>query len=345
MKMRAAIWTDYGKIEVADAERPSPAAGQVLVRVMAAGLCVTDLHVYTGRLAYGRPPHIMGHEIAGEICGLGKGVSRDLLGRRVTIETSLGCGKCAFCLSGQRHLCPQMEEIGTAPHGGGYAQYMVCPAENAVPIPDKVSWDEAGILECAVCPMGAYYRNGLRAGETVAVYGVGPAGLTFIQGAKLLGAGKVIAVARNPARLARAARFGADVLVDSSGGDAPDRIRAETGGAGADLVCEAAGAAATVAESVDAARNGGRIFLYGIPGDGEPAQFPIMKISSKQLAIYGAAGEPRVWASLLGFVEDGRLNLREYVTHRLPLRHIARGFDMLRDKTEDPIKIVLRPQE
>jgi L-iditol 2-dehydrogenase len=344
-KMRAALWTDYNKLEIRDLDKPVPQDHEVLVRVMSAGLCITDLHVYTGKLAYGKPPHVLGHEISGEICEAGKKVNPRRIGERVVIETSIGCGTCLFCKSGRRHLCPHMEEIGTAPHQGGYAQYIKVPAENAIPIPDNMSWDEAGIMESVVCPMGTLMRNGIGMGETVAVYGVGPAGLAFIQGARALGAGKVIAIARNTERLARAKHFGADILINSSEENVIEKILAETGDIGADVVCEAAGATETITQSFDIVRKAGRVYLYGLPGDGEPIQFPVMKINLNQLEIYGAVGEPRVWEPLIKLIGSGRINLKDMITHRVPLADIARGFEIMKDKKENPIKIVLHPQE
>ncbi|MDR1447125.1 MAG: zinc-binding dehydrogenase, partial [Treponema sp.] len=178
-----------------------------------------------------------------------------------------------------------------------------------------------------------------------AVYGVGPAGLAFIQGAKALGAGKVIAIARNAERLGRAEHFGADILINSAEENVIEKVRVETGGIGADIVCEAAGAAETINQCFDIVRKAGRIYLYGLPGDREAIQFPVMNINLNQLEIYGAVGEPRVWKPLLTLIASGRINVKDMVTHRFPLADISRGFEIMRDKKENPIKIVLHPQE
>lgn len=264
--MLAAVWTDYNKMEIRELPTPEIGADDVLVRVMAAGVCITDLHVYSGQFAYGRPPHVLGHEIAGCVESVGANVNRWKKGDRVTVETSIGCGRCRFCRSGQRHLCPELTEIGFSPNPGGYAQFVRVPEDNLVRIPDGVSYEEAGIVESVVCPIAALMRLKVTFGETAAVYGVGPAGLAFIQGLKALGAGKVIAVARDDFRLARAMSFGADVVVNARSEDALKRIREETDGLGADIVCEAAGAPSTIEEAFQAVRSAGRVILYGIPG-------------------------------------------------------------------------------
>ena len=343
--MLAAVWTDYNKMELRELPTPEIGADDVLVRVMAAGVCITDLHVYSGQFAYGRPPHVLGHEIAGCVESVGANVNRWKKGDRVTVETSIGCGRCRFCRSGQRHLCPELTEIGFSPNPGGYAQFVRVPEDNLVRIPDGVSYEEAGIVESVVCPIAALMRLKVTFGETAAVYGVGPAGLAFIQGLKALGAGKVIAVARDDFRLDRAMRFGADVVVNARSEDALKRIREETDGLGADIVCEAAGAPSTIEEAFQAVRSAGRVILYGIPGDSERVQLPVSTAIMKQLSIYGAAGNPNAWEPLLSAVARGKVNLKDMITHRFPLRKIDEAFAAVRDKRQNAIKAVILPWE
>lgn len=341
--MKAAIWTEYGKIEVQEVPTPVPGDGEVLIQVKAAGLCITDLHVYTGQFAYGKPPHILGHEFSGIVCETGPGVDKALTGARVVVETSIGCGQCRFCRSGKRHLCPSMTEIGFPPNNGGYAEYAAVPAENIFPLPDNVSFEEGGILESVVCPMGSLMRGGINFGETVAVYGVGPAGLAYIQGAKAMGAGKVIAIARNAERLERARHFGADVLVNTTCHDVVQRILQETEGYGADLVCEAAGVPQTITEAFKIVRRAGRVILYGIPGDTDHIDFPVTQIITNQIEVQGTVGDVTVWKPLLEFVSNGRINLKDMITHRLPLSQIEQGFSLMQNRQENPVKIVVLP--
>lgn len=343
MKMKAAVWTDYGVMALQQVDMPVIGDDELLVRVKAAGLCITDLHVYTGKFSYARPPHVLGHEIAGEIVEMGKNVRGLHVGGRVAVETSIGCGHCRLCKSGMRHLCTEMTEIGFPPHGGGYAEYVKLPAENAIPLPDEMSDDEAGIMESVVCPMGALMRNGVRMGETVVVFGVGPAGIAFIQGVKALGAGKVIAVGRNTQRLERARDFGADVLIDSSREDVLARVLEENGGTGADLVCEAAGVSSTIRDAFRIVRWAGRVILYGIPLDSDKMDFPIREIITGQLEVHGAVGEPRVWEPLIRQVVAGKINLKGMITHTMPLEQINEAMHILEEKSENPIKIVIKP--
>ena len=316
---------------------------EVLLKVHSAGLCATDLEVYTGAFLYGKPPHILGHEIAAEIVELGSAVKNWKKGDRVVVETSIGCGECKQCRSGKRHFCHQMTEIGFTPNNGGYAQYTKAPADNLFRIPDNVSYDEAGIIESVVCPVGGLMRLGVVFGETVAVYGVGPAGIAFIQGARAMGAGKIIAIARNRERLERAKQFGATVLIDSGTENGKERVMEETGGEGADLVCEAAGSKSTVAGAFEIVRTAGRVILYGIPDQKESIPLPFTDIIMRQLQVNGVMGNPDVWEPLLTMVSNGKINLKDMITATLPLDKIGDAFALLQDKTRKPVKIVLHP--
>lgn len=341
--MKAAVWSDYGKIEMKEVPLPVIGDDEVLLKVRAAGVCVTDLHVYKGEFLYGRPPHILGHEICGEVAETGRNVTGFKKGQRVAVETSIGCGYCALCKSGNSHLCKQTQEIGTTPHFGGYAQYVKAPAKNLFPVPDGVTDEEVAILESINCPAGALMRWGVRAGETVVVYGVGPAGLAFIQTAKALGAGKVIAVARNRKRLERSLKFGADVIICSSEEDVLAKIRELTDGEGPGLICEATGAPEIIEESCEVARNGGKIILYGLPFEKAQIHFPVKTIIMKQLDVHGALGNPLSWEPLLNLIASGRINLKDMVTHTYSLDRIADAFALLEDKKEDPIKAIVYP--
>lgn len=341
--MKAAVWVDYGKIEIKEVPMPIIGDDEVLLKVRAAGVCITDLHVYTGQFIYGKPPHILGHEICGEIAEMGKNVAGFKKGQRVVVETTIGCGHCPACRVGNASMCAERTEIGTAPHAGGYAQYVKAPAKNLTVVPDEVSDEEAAILESINCPAGALMRRGVRFGETVAVYGVGPAGLAFIQTAKALGAGKVIAVARNRKRLERCLAFGADEIVCSSEVDVPTRLRELTGGEGPGLVCEATGAPSIIEEVCQVVKGGGRIILYGLPSEGAAISYPVKQIIMKQLEVYGAMENPLCWAPLLQLVASGRINVKDMVTHTFPLDRIEDAFALLENKKEDPIKAVVYP--
>lgn len=346
--MKAAVWTEIGVMEIREVDIPKPKPGQALIKVHAAGVCVTDYHVYTGKLAYGKPPHIMGHEIAGEVVEC-NGISnpRIKVGTRVAIETYVDCGECEYCLRGERHLCVKGEEIGTAPHQGGYAQYICADIRNLVPLPDAVTYDEAGILEAVACPAGALYRIGVPMGSTVIVFGVGAAGLGFIQVARAMGAGKVIAVARDEQKLQRAKRFGATDTLNSAGignDELLRRLAIETEGK-AHLSIEATGAPEMITTAVYAAGRAGHVVLYGLPESNAQMRFPVEQIVLNQLHVHGVTGYPPVWEPLVKMVESGAIDLKDMVTYSMPLDKIHEAFRLIEERDANLIKTVIHPWE
>lgn len=341
--MKAAVWTDYGKLEIKEIPMPEIGPDEVLLKVIKAGLCITDLHVYKGWFKYGEPPHVLGHEMVATIVKAGENVTEVKEGMRVVVETSIGCGHCEECTSGHRNLCKDMTEIGFSPHNGAYAQYLKAPAKNVIEVPDGVSDNAAAILESVICPTGALYSRGVKFGDTVAVFGVGPAGIAFIQAAKAMGAGQVIAIARNERRLKKSLMFGADKIICSATENVDEKLAEYTKGRGAELICEATGAPSVIEEAFKLARVGGRIILYGIPEDSARVNLPTSEVIMKQLEVYGAVGNPQVWKPLLNIVASGQMNLDAMVTHEFSLDDIEKAMDLLENKTEDPIKIVINP--
>jgi threonine dehydrogenase-like Zn-dependent dehydrogenase len=188
-------------------------------------------------------------------------------------------------------------------------------------------------------------RLGVGFGETVAVLGVGPAGLAYIQTARLLGAARVIAVARNDDSLQRAMSFGADAVVNMRSTDALAMLRQLTGGQGPSLVVEAAGVPETVRLAIDAVGVGGRVILYGIPGQDQTVDFPVQQIIMRQLSVHGTVGNPHVWRPLLEYVRQGRLNLKGMVTRTFALEEIGAAFAAIQDRTNPIVKAVVHPWE
>ena len=343
MKMKAAVWKDINSVQIEDMPVPVPNKDEVLIRVMSCGVCVTDLHIIRGLFGYCKPPAVLGHEISGIIVETGKEVKKFKCGDRVVVETMNNCGDCLYCRTGNKNLCDYGGDIGFPPYQGGYSQYVVCPERCLYKIPDNVSFDEAAILEAAICPAGAVYRLGIRMNETVVVLGTGIAGLSFIQAARICGAGKIIAAARSKTRLEQALKFGADVAVDVSKEDLLKRIYDETDGHGADICFEAAGVRDTLDICAKLVRKNGRIILYGIPQDNHDIRFPVADIVLKQLAVYGTNGNPHVWKPLLDLTSQGKFNVKDMVSSIMPLNDIDKALDLVEKRPEGFIKAVLHP--
>lgn len=339
--MKAAVWTDIGKVEVRDVDRPEVKPGWVILKITAAGLCATDIHHIMGKISLTKPPHILGHEMAGVICEIGEGVTGWQLGDRCTVDTMIGCETCKYCKEGNSEFCCNGGEIGYAPYNGAYAEYVAVPAPNLHKLPDNVTDEEAAIIESCVCPCGSMLAHPVKPGETVLVQGAGPAGLAYIQLAKIQGAKKVILSCRKSYRSDLALTLGADVHIDPTKEDLLARVHEETDGYGVDVSIDAAGFGTTVDMAVKCACGGGRVILYGIPSDDDKVDFPVTDIIIKQLSIFGACSSPKAWEPMLKWTSEGKFNLKAMVSAAYRIEDINQAIDDIENRRNNIIKAVL----
>ncbi|MDH5235106.1 MAG: zinc-binding dehydrogenase [Gemmatimonadota bacterium] len=250
-------------IVAADLPAPVAGPGEVVVRVRAAGICHSDAHYRAGRSATLKAPVTLGHEVAGEVAALGEGVTTHAAGDRVCLHYLVTCGRCAHCAAGREQFCPTGQMIGHH-RDGGYAEHIVVPARNAVPLPAAISFEHGAAMMCSSSTsLHALRRGRLAAGETVAVVGVGGLGISAVQLARALGASQVIAVDLDDAKLAVAARHGATV-VNARAVDAVRAVRDATQGRGVDVALELVGSPATMRQSLQMLAVHGRAVIAGL---------------------------------------------------------------------------------
>jgi threonine 3-dehydrogenase len=333
--------------ELRDVAVPLPGDGELLIRVEAASLCGTDLHIYRwddwaeSRLGTGLP-RIFGHEMAGRVVAHGpnvRGRGEIPLGTLVAAETHLVDQSCYQCRTGREHVCANLRILGVD-MDGAFAQYVALPAHNAWPS-EGLSPEIAAIQE----PMGnavhAAFVEEL-AGQTVVVTGCGPIGLMTVAIAKLAGAAKVFATDINPERLEIARRMGADVAIDGHE-DVVARLRELTGGVGVDVVLEMSGAEVAIRQGFEAVTNGGRVSLLGIPE--RPITLDLASdVIFKGLRVYGITGRKmfETWYRTQALLAQG-LDLTPIVTHRIAMRDYHQAFELLAGGHAG--KVVLLPQE
>jgi threonine 3-dehydrogenase len=333
--------------ELRDVAVPVPGDGELLIRVEAASLCGTDLHIYRwddwaeSRLGGGLP-RIFGHEMAGRVVAQGpnvRGRGEIPLGTLVAAETHLVDQSCYQCRTGREHVCANLRILGVD-MDGAFAQYVALPAHNAWPS-EGLSPEIAAIQE----PMGnavhAAFVEEL-AGQTVVVTGCGPIGLMTVAIAKLAGAAKVFATDINPERLEIARRLGADVVINGRE-DVVARLRELTGGVGVDVVLEMSGAEVAIRQGFEAVTNGGRVSLLGIPE--RPITLDLASdVIFKGLRVYGITGRKmfETWYRTQALLAQG-LDLTPIVTHRIPMRDYHQAFELLAGGHAG--KVVLLPQE
>lgn len=341
--MKAAVWTGINQIEVKEVPMPVIGQEEALIKVKAAGVCATDYHIISGKLVIDEPPAIKGHEICGVVEAINTARTDIPVGTRCVIATSLGCGHCAHCRAGNQYLCREGSEIGYKPHDGGYAEYLKVPVSAIVPIPDAVS-DEAGsILESVVCPTESLMNLGVPVAGTVFITGTGPAAIAYITAARIMGAGKIIVLARGEYKCALAKRFGADEVIDAK--QTPEfgpQVFALTDGNGADIAIDATGAGEVIAQLPYCCKKGGHIILYGIPGDDEVISFPVKKLIVEEITVHGAVGNTKAWYPLVELIAAGKIDLDRMVTHRFSLEEIDQAFDLYRNHDKSLIKAIIK---
>jgi len=329
--MKAAVFHGpHRPLEIAEVPDPRPARGEVLVRVAGCGLCHTDLHyIDHGVKTFKLPPLILGHEAAGVVAELGPGVTGRAVGDRVLIPSVLGCGQCDYCRQGRENLCSQMVMLGNN-IDGGYAELVVVPAKDLLPVPKELPLERACVIADALStPFHAVRRRAkVRLGESVVVVGCGGVGLNVVQCAAAAG-GRVIALDLNDARLELAKRLGASVVINTTGMDRVDKKIRELTDGGADVAIEAIGNPATIELAFGLLRRGGRLCVIGYSQ--EPVSLSAARLMYYELEIVGSlgcgAGEYR---EILGLVAAGTLQLEPIVSGTIPLADINEGLDRLR---------------
>ena len=329
-------------LELVQRPVPVPGPGDVLLKMEAASICGTDLHLFRWdpwASEIVKPPTILGHELAGRVVAMGAGVTRVAEGDLVGVESHIVDGTCSQCRRGDRHLCRSLKVIG-AHVDGGFAEFVVIPEANAI---------ESNGLDPAVVALQEPMGNAVHAafvepieGRTVLVTGCGPIGLCAVGIARAAGAAKVIATDTEEYRLELARGMGADLALDARDPETADRIRAATDGDGVEVVLEMSGAQAALDQALAAITRGGRISLLGIFA--EPARVDLSDfVIQKGLRIYGIYGR-RIydsWERTQALLRSGALDVTPIITHRFDLADWERGFDLIASRHAG--KVVLLP--
>ena len=321
---------------------PGPAAGDVVVRVMAAGICHSDAHYRSGVVST-RHPCTLGHEVSGVVAQVGADVTRVRPGDRVCLHYLVTCGKCSHCRTGTEQFCVAGEMIGKH-RDGGFAELICVPAQNALPLPAAIPFEQGAILMCSsATALHALRKARVGRGDSVAVFGIGGLGVSAIQSAKAFGASAVFAVDINATKLALAERLGA-VPVDANAADPVHEIRRLTGGHGVDASLELIGSAQTMEQAIEAVAPQGRAALAGLT-DQRISVSPYRDILNKEAEIIGVSDHlASEIPELLGLVACGQLDLAHAVSRVVPLD--AYAINGVLDDLEnfrDDVRCVIKP--
>jgi len=345
--MRAGVYREKGIVRVEEVPVPEVGDGEVLIKVAACGICGTDIKKIFHR--YVEPPQILGHELAGTVVAVGRGITKWKLADRVMSFHHIPCGKCFYCERRLFSQCKQYKTTGLTagftPNGGGFAEYvkaMPWVAERGiVALPDDVSFEEATFIEPINTIAKAVQKARVAAGETVLIAGCGPIGLQFLMVARLNGA-KLYTSDPMAVRRAKSLTLGALEAFDPSDGKLVEQIKTRTDGRGADAVLVAVAHPAVVIDALAAARPGGRVLLFA-------ANDPVTKIEFSAAAVgidekeilgsYSAAADIQDAAADL--VLKKKLPVMQIVTHRFPLTRIQEGLELAAKPTAESLKSLI----
>jgi 2-desacetyl-2-hydroxyethyl bacteriochlorophyllide A dehydrogenase len=328
------------RVEMGEIPIPPIGPRDVLVRIKAAGVCHSDVH-YRAGVAPVRYPLTLGHEVAGAIEKAGPEVTNVKVGDRVCLHYMVTCGDCLYCSMGSEQFCTSGEMLGYH-RDGGYAEYIVLPARNAFHLPDEIPFEPGAIMMCSSATCFHALRKGrLKAGETVAVFGVGGLGMSAVQLARAFGALDVYAVDINPRKLKLAEGFGA-ITVNAAEVDPVVELKRLTGGRGVDVALEVIGLPLTMQQSVASLAKFGRAVIVGVT-DKTFEVAPYTQLISTEAEIIGSSDHlAQELPALIELARRGILDLSQVVTDTLPLNADAINAAMDRlDRFADDVRLVI----
>lgn len=333
-----------GFIEVRDVPKPTPAAGEVLIKIELCGICGSDIHVRHDEFPYW-PPVTLGHEFTGTVVEVGEGCKKLELGDRVVAEPhTLACGTCPLCRTGNIQICPDKRSPGWG-IDGGMAEFIAYPEKLLHVIPDSMSWEQAVVIEpVANIVTDLLERTRVEAGDTVVVLGPGPIGLIAAMGARAVGAKQVILIGTpgdSNLRFPMAKELGFKHCVNIAETDAVQYVLDHTGGIGADVVVECSGSPRAIPTIPDLARKQGRVCIIGLTGrkmvelDWDKFAFKVLSLDFNMSTYYTS------WEKSISLVASGKIQAEKLVTHKGKLEEWESVFDAVENL--EALKGVLHP--
>ncbi len=341
--MRIAMYYSNQDVRLEEMPTPQVGPGELLMRVKASGVCGTDLLEWY-RLH--KAPLVLGHEVAGVIAAVGEGVERYKVDDRICTAHHVPCNTCHYCLNGHHTVCDTLRRTNFDP--GGFAEYVRLPRINVeqgiFPLPDEVSFEEATFVEPLACVLRGQRLTHLQPGQIVLVIGSGVAGLLHIQLARASGASYIMVTDIVDYRLEAARKFGADVVVQAEEYN-PEYLRRAADGRLADLVVICSGATSAISQALGSVERGGTVLFFAPtePGVSVPISVNDLFWRNEITLTSSYGGSPADYAAALKLIEDGKIHVREMITHRLGLAETGLGFQLVA-RAQDSLKVIIEPQ-
>jgi 2-desacetyl-2-hydroxyethyl bacteriochlorophyllide A dehydrogenase len=330
-KMQAVVISSPQKIHCSETERPKPGPDEVLVRVMASGICGTDVHIYRGEYL-GDYPVTPGHEFSGVVEKTGSDVAGFRPGDRIAVEPNISCDRCVNCLNNRQNFCLNGQAVGVT-RPGAMAQLVTAPEKNVFPI-GELSFEQAAFMEPLSCVIHGIQKTGLRMGDRVAVVGSGPIGILLLECARALGASSVTMVDTNGERLTYAEAHKASKTHQSLNDLPEDHF---------DVVIDATGSPAVMARLPEFVRYGGGLLLFGVAPRGETMEIEPFLVFRKGLTIVSSYTSLRNSWQALDLLQSGQVSVEGLVTHRLALEEMEQGINLITSGKENVMKAMVFP--
>ncbi len=319
--------------EVVTLPTPSLSADNVLIRVVASGICGTDIHIFRGEYT-GEYPVIPGHEFAGIVEATGEHVSRFQVGDHVAVEPNICCDNCRFCLSNQQNFCEHWQAVGVT-RPGGMAEFVTVPEKNTFPI-GTLPFEIGAFMEPLSCVIHGVERIDVQLADHVLLLGAGPIGLLFLQLLRLHGARAVTVLERQAARLQLAEQFAVTELISDFHNVAENRY---------DVVIDATGDTTLMASSINWVRPGGKVLWFGVPPATSSLTFQPQRVFQKGLTIMSTFTSVRNSLQAIHLLQAGHVNVLPLISHHLKLSEFEKGIRMIEQGTDAVLKIIILPGE
>lgn len=327
-----------------------PEAGEVVIRIRAAGLCGTDYELYTNEMVYIQEglcklPMTPGHEWSGDIVEVGENAGDFKVGDKVTGECTVSCGKCGYCKKGLYNMCTGRTETGVMSRDGGFAEYITFPVSHLHKF-NKISYAEASLVEPTGIAMYVVMRSHISPLDNVLVMGPGPIGLQAAQIVKrIYGAKKIMITGTRKERLDRARAYDLDGYINVREEDLYERVKEITNGEMIDTVIETS-AGLTVFDDIKKVINPcGKIGMVGFFGAKKP-NCDWDSFTTRDISIYGSLGSPHVWGDIIDMMESGKLDTKNLISHEMEMKSyedFKKAMDTMVERRENVCKIILKP--
>lgn len=336
--MKAIEITKPGQIVIKERLVPKIDENEILVKVKAAGICGSDVHIYHGKNAFATYPRVVGHEFVGEVEKVGLQVQNVKVGDRVAIDPVVSCGHCYSCRIGRRNVCKNLNVLGVH-RDGGYQEYIAVSATSAHKLPDNISWEIAAMVEPYTIAAQVLDRGRLTATDTVLICGAGPIGLVILQAVKMIGA-RVAIMDVIESRLNWAKEMGADLIINAKTSDMIKEVMKFTNNEGASLILEATGNINVLESCIhNIASPAGRVVVLGFSTD--LVKIPQVDIMSKELEIIGTRLNNNKFPQVIDWFAKELVQPQKILTHTFKFEETQKAFELNDENPESVCKIVL----